>query len=621
MSKEPRNFIHILVNRGIISAEQSDEACRLAEQIGARLQDVVVKLGHATAEQVTLAVAESHNLPFIDLTDVTIPQSVLEQVPESVARENIVLPVAFNKKVLFIATSDPDDFDTLQKLRFIFNKDVQPMLAVREQIVEAINRCYGPTETESVDSMLTEFTDTAIDFTQRELDAFETDFEVPALDDESGLQAEALEEPDTDLESSDFDLALDDEAASSGEEEGSQVVALEDDSDGDEGAETIARPRRRRGAPLLDDQEAPRPVERQATVRYYHRMNPERMFPLLVVLSKKQIAEVVKRSVSQARSQGFQVALDSVVEVEPILPGCSCYPPREQMPIREAEVTSTFWVVPHVLGKIMQARVVVRQNGTVLAEVPLQMRVVKQGVTLLLGALSLGLPLLLLTLKQYHLDFESQLQEGFGLYAQVLNWAVRWLSPEVLTGLLLALTAVMYFWLRPRRRDVFWDIETIRPEEPAPRKDETVAPAPRGQEPLPASQADLFHRGDQLFTQQEYRQALDCYERGLALGAAKPVVYFRASLAAHHLQDTRRALAILEQARVERPPSKIPGVMWYNMGCFATRLGRFADAIHYLNRAVDAGFNDVTKYRSDPDLEPLRWRPEFKRLLVSLAST
>src|SRR5207237_3185816 len=38
----------------------------------------------------------------------------------------------------------------------------------REQIIKAINRHYGQTETESVDSMLQEFTDTAIDFTETE---------------------------------------------------------------------------------------------------------------------------------------------------------------------------------------------------------------------------------------------------------------------------------------------------------------------------------------------------------------------------------------------------------------------------------------------------------------------
>src|SRR3984893_2516927 len=64
--------------------------------------------------------------------------------------------------------SDPSDFDTVQKLQFILNQDIHPVLAAREQIIEAINRHYGQTETESVDSMLADFTDTAIDFTETE---------------------------------------------------------------------------------------------------------------------------------------------------------------------------------------------------------------------------------------------------------------------------------------------------------------------------------------------------------------------------------------------------------------------------------------------------------------------
>jgi hypothetical protein len=42
-----------------------------------------------------------------------------------------------------------------------------------------------------------------------EKDIFETDFDLPALEDESASQAVALDEADTDLESSDFDLAVD----------------------------------------------------------------------------------------------------------------------------------------------------------------------------------------------------------------------------------------------------------------------------------------------------------------------------------------------------------------------------------------------------------------------------
>ena len=58
------------------------------------------------------------------------------------------------------------DYDTFDKLRFILNRQIDIALAPREAILEAINRHYGQTVGESADSMLQEFTDTAIDFTE-----------------------------------------------------------------------------------------------------------------------------------------------------------------------------------------------------------------------------------------------------------------------------------------------------------------------------------------------------------------------------------------------------------------------------------------------------------------------
>src|SRR5437588_3731985 len=172
MAKSSRgDFTDILVRKQILGPDQLQEAKNLQQQTGAKLQDALVKLGYASTEEVMSAVAEFHSLQFVNLAEVTIPASVIELVPESVARENIVLPMAQENGALKIIMSDPNDFETMQKLTFILNKDVQPVLAPREQIIEAINRHYGQSETESVDSMLQEFTDTAIDFSKSSLAA------------------------------------------------------------------------------------------------------------------------------------------------------------------------------------------------------------------------------------------------------------------------------------------------------------------------------------------------------------------------------------------------------------------------------------------------------------------
>ncbi len=68
----------------------------------------------------------------------------------------------------------------------------------------------------------------ALEDSGEEKDIFETDFEVPALEEESGSEALALDE-DTDLESSEFDLAIDEMDVGAEDESASQVVALEED--------------------------------------------------------------------------------------------------------------------------------------------------------------------------------------------------------------------------------------------------------------------------------------------------------------------------------------------------------------------------------------------------------
>jgi len=83
-----------------------------------------------------------------------------------------------------------------------------------------------------------------------EKDIFETDFDMPALEDESGSEAVALDEPDTNLESSDFDLAASEGGRAEGGS-GSQVVAL-DEEEADEGAATVAK----RRAEIAEEEEA-----------------------------------------------------------------------------------------------------------------------------------------------------------------------------------------------------------------------------------------------------------------------------------------------------------------------------------------------------------------------------
>ena len=159
-------FSTILVSEGVISAEQLAEASRIASSSGKKVQDEVVRLGYASGDKVMKALAKAYRMPFVDLTGLEVDDNVVGKLPESVARENSIFPLADLGGTLRIATCDPADMDAQEKLRFILNREIEMAIATREQIVEAINRHYGLSDGESADSMLQEFTDTAIDFTE-----------------------------------------------------------------------------------------------------------------------------------------------------------------------------------------------------------------------------------------------------------------------------------------------------------------------------------------------------------------------------------------------------------------------------------------------------------------------
>jgi type IV pilus assembly protein PilB len=167
MAKNHDDFTALLLRQKILSPEQVEEAKAFAHRTGTKLEDAIVKMAYASVAEVGEAIAKVHGMEYVDLTEeIVIPPAVIELVPESVARENCCIPLAQENGTLMVIVSNPNDFDAFQKLQFILNKDIRPVLAAREQILEAINRHYGQTDQESVDEMMGEFTDTAIDFTE-----------------------------------------------------------------------------------------------------------------------------------------------------------------------------------------------------------------------------------------------------------------------------------------------------------------------------------------------------------------------------------------------------------------------------------------------------------------------
>lgn len=163
------DWLYQFVQDGTISEDQLEEAIGMARKMGIQPEDALVRNGYVDAPVVAAAKARAFGFGFADLENMEIPQSLIDMVPESVARENTCIPVELKGDRLIVAVPDAMNIEIMDKLRFILNRDVELTTASRESILAAINRHYGQSDGESVDSMIMEFTETAIDFTETEM--------------------------------------------------------------------------------------------------------------------------------------------------------------------------------------------------------------------------------------------------------------------------------------------------------------------------------------------------------------------------------------------------------------------------------------------------------------------
>ena len=168
-----RNFAAILVKCGILTDEQLEEAKTYAEKQRIKLGDALVQLNYVSANNVMRAMAEEYGTKFVKLSTVEIPPEVVALVPEHIAREFNIVPIAADDGELTIATSEPEDFNAIDKLTFMLNRRININLAPKEAIQKTINSLYGQQGLAQVVPLMQEMdgkqVETAIDFSETDL--------------------------------------------------------------------------------------------------------------------------------------------------------------------------------------------------------------------------------------------------------------------------------------------------------------------------------------------------------------------------------------------------------------------------------------------------------------------
>lgn len=133
----------LLSKRGLVSAEQLDEAIAEHRRTGERIDRVLVRMGFVSRAEVLVALGEQLHMPVVDLTATTVEPEVLEMLPAQLVYRQHCVPLYRENGRLVVATSDPFELTALDELKLLTGCSIELVLADEDELGKFIRTHYG----------------------------------------------------------------------------------------------------------------------------------------------------------------------------------------------------------------------------------------------------------------------------------------------------------------------------------------------------------------------------------------------------------------------------------------------------------------------------------------------
>jgi type IV pilus assembly protein PilB len=149
---------HFLVEKGLITEAELEQALEEQIQTGEALCKVLAKLGFLSEQEFLDALSARSGMKTVNLDKTQIDKEALKLIPSSSARLYNVLPIKFENQILWVALADPFNINILEDLRFLCGYPIQGVIASEDKIREKISQVY-PQEGESIGQVIDEIKD------------------------------------------------------------------------------------------------------------------------------------------------------------------------------------------------------------------------------------------------------------------------------------------------------------------------------------------------------------------------------------------------------------------------------------------------------------------------------
>ncbi len=164
----------VLINSGMITEDQLQEALAAQKGSGKKLGEVLVERNVVNEEDIAKALSSQLGLEMVDLINISIPEEIIGMVPVNVLRKNKIFPFEYaenNMNVLRVAMADPMDMYAQDDVAIITNCMIEPAVTTTRNIMMAIDKYFGQDE---VDAALDKYAKER-NLTTEEIDESEAD--------------------------------------------------------------------------------------------------------------------------------------------------------------------------------------------------------------------------------------------------------------------------------------------------------------------------------------------------------------------------------------------------------------------------------------------------------------
>jgi type IV pilus assembly protein PilB len=125
----------MLVDEGIISEEQLQEALHEQKIKGGRLEKILISQGYVTQDVIMAFVGTQLGIPHVSLSEIgEIPNDVVFSVPESIALNHVLIPIVKKDKKITVAMADPLNVFAIDDIKMMTGLEVEPAIASEAEI-------------------------------------------------------------------------------------------------------------------------------------------------------------------------------------------------------------------------------------------------------------------------------------------------------------------------------------------------------------------------------------------------------------------------------------------------------------------------------------------------------